>query len=70
MDVEKSLCDFVLRDDKLIKISNEFFIHILDLFSFTPDSLEPQDDSHNPFSKASENNQLLKKKMEKKYPKF
>ena len=55
------LCDFILKDDKLIKISNEFFIHILDSFSFTPDSLEPQDDSHNPFSKASESNKLLKK---------
>ena len=55
------LCDFVLKDDKLIKISNEFFIHILDSFSFTPDSLESQDDSHNPFSKASESNKLLKK---------
>lgn len=55
------LCDFVLKDDKLIKISNEFFIHILDSFSFTPDSLEAQDDSHNPFAKTSENNKLLKK---------
>ena len=55
------LCDLVLNDDKLIKISNEFFIHILDSFSFTPDSLEPEEDSQNPFSNSAANNQLLKK---------
>ena len=55
------LCDLVLSDVKLIKISNEFFIHILDSFSFTPDSLEFEDDSQNPFSKSAENNKLLKK---------
>ena len=63
------LCNIVLKDDKLIKISNEFFIHILDSFSFTPESLEPSDDSDNPFSKSAESHKLLKiingKKMSK-----
>ncbi len=55
------LCEIVLNDKTLLKISNEFFIHILDLFSFTPDSLEIEDNSNNPFSKSAENNKLLKK---------
>ena len=63
------LCDIVLKDNKLIKISNEFLIHILDIFSFTPDSLDLQNDnSDNPLSKSIENNKnypLLKKIDEK-----
>ena len=64
------LCDIVLSDEKLIKISNEFFIHILDSFTFTPESLEVEDDSQNPFSKSAENNKLLKKINGKKIPKI
>ena len=44
------LCDKVLEDINLIKISNEFFIRILDIFSFTPDSLDlNNDNSDNPY---------------------
>ena len=63
------LCDKVLEDINLIKISNEFFIRILDIFSFTPDSLDlNNDNSDNPFSKSVESNKnypLLKKINEK-----
>ena len=55
------LCDFILKDNKLIKISNEFIMLILSPFSFTPDSLESREPFVNPFSKESENNKLLKK---------
>ena len=51
------LCDIVLKDKNLIKISNEFFIHILDNFSFAPDSLDLDNDNiDNPFSKSIEKN--------------
>ena len=63
------LCDIVLSDNNLIKISNEFFIHILDLFAFTPDSLDLENDSpDNPFSNSVENNKYypLLKKIEEK----
>ena len=56
------ICGIVLNDNNLIKISNEFFIHILDLFSFTPSSLDPDNEElDNPFSKLSAENILLKK---------
>ena len=56
------ICGIVLSDNHLIKISNEFFIHILDLFSFTPSSLDPDnEESDNPFSKLSGQNILLQK---------
>ena len=56
------ICGIVLNDNNLIKISNEFFIHILDLFSFTPSSLDPDNEElDNPFSKSSAENILLKK---------
>ena len=64
------LCSIVLKDDKLIKISNEFFIHILDSFSFIPESLEPSDDSDNPFSKSAANHKLLKIINEKRLSKI
>ena len=63
------LCDIVLKDNNLIKISNEFFIHILDVFSFTPESLDLENNSpDNPFSKKVEKNKnypLLNKIDEK-----
>ena len=63
------LCDIVLGDNNLIKISNEFIIHILDGFSFTPESLDFENySSDNPFSNEVENNKnysLLKKIEEK-----
>ena len=70
IECREILCDIVLNDDKLIKISNEFFIHILDSFNFTPDILESQDDSSNPFSKNAENHKLLKKINGKSIPKI
>ena len=63
------LCDIVLSDNNLIKISNEFFIHILDIFEFIPDSLDLENDSpDNPFSNSVENNSYypLLKKIEEK----
>ena len=55
------LCDIVLGDNNLIKISNEFFIHILDTFSFTPESLDFENySSDNPFSKEVVNNKNYK----------
>ena len=63
------LCDFVLSDNNLIKISNEFFIHILDKFSFNPESLDLENDSpNNPFSNSIENSEMypLYKKIEEK----
>ena len=63
------LCDIILKDNKLLKISNEFLIHILDAFSFTPDSLDLKNNNpDNPFAKSVEKNKnfpLLKKIDEK-----
>ena len=60
------LCEKILKDNHLIKISNEFFIHILDQFSFIPSSLDPSnEDPNNPFSEISGQNILLKKINEK-----
>ena len=56
------LCDFVVKDNNLLKISNEFFIHILDGFDFEPESLNPySENDKNPFMKCCENNILLAK---------
>ena len=58
------LCDIIFSYNELIKISNEFFIHILDSFDFDPESLEPDSENinnKNPFTKLSEKNILLAK---------
>ena len=58
------LCDIIFSYNDLIKISNEFFIHILDSFDFDPESLEPDSENinnKNPFTKLSEINILLEK---------
>ena len=63
------LCDLVLSDNNLIKISNEFFIHILDKFSFNPESLDLENNSpDSPFSNSVENNEMysLYKKIDEK----
>ena len=63
------LCDIVLSDNNLIEIANEFFIHILDKFSFTPESLDLENDNqNNPFSNNVENNEIypLFKKIDEK----
>ena len=65
IECREILCDFVLKNDKLLKISNMFLMTILNSFFFTPASLESEDDSYNPFSNSSESNRLLKKINEK-----
>ena len=71
LDCRETLCDIILNKDNkdLLKFSNEFFIYILDLFDFTPESLKYEDDDIvNPFSKAIKKNKnysLLNKINEK-----
>ena len=58
------LCGIIVEDNNLIKLSNEFFILILDSLSFTPDSLNLENDnSDNPISNSvveNKNYPLLK----------
>jgi len=60
LDCREKLCDIILNknnnNNNLLKFSNEFFIYILDLFDFTPESLKYDDDIYNPFSKSVKKN--------------
>ena len=58
LDCREKLCDIILnkKNKNLLKFSNEFFIYILDLFDFTPESLAFDEDTYNPFSKEAKKN--------------
>ena len=51
----------ILKDEKLIKLSNQFFILIFDSFDFSPNILAPNNEEvDNPFNEESNNIELLK----------
>jgi len=58
LDCRNNLCDIILdkKNSKFLKLSNEFFIYILDLFDFSPESLKEDEDISNPFSESVKNN--------------
>lgn len=53
------MCDFVFKDNNLLKFSNQFFLYIIDMFLFTPECLDPDDadNIYNPFIISVINNQ-------------
>ena len=53
------LCDFILEDSNLLNYSNEFFLNIINQFSFTPECLDERDigDIDNPFLNSVIDNQ-------------
>ena len=54
------LCEYVLEDINLIKISNEFFNLIFGKFLFIPSPLDPEDeDDQNPFYKNSSEKMII-----------
>ena len=58
INYREQLCDIVLQDNNLLKISNQLLINILGKFSFTPYSLnQTNDDINNPFLNSVINNQ-------------